>query len=71
MYNVLFNIEQYIISSSFKCPFNKEVNGCALHEIRSISDIRKRMEHIEDMTDEEKLGVYLGHKKCLRKRENK
>ena len=65
---LFFGIEDFILYTSFECPFKKALDTCALKGIREIEDLDERAQYIKGLTEKEKKQIYSYHKNCIAER---
>ena len=65
---LFFGIDDFILYTSFRCPFKQETDFCVFKNIRKISDIDNRAEYIRNLSDNDKKQIYRHHKNCIANR---
>jgi len=65
---LFFGIDDFILYTSFRCPFKNEINSCIFKNIREKNNIDERAEYIKNLSDNNKKQIYRHHKNCISNR---
>jgi hypothetical protein len=66
---LFFGMEDFILYTSFRCPFKQELDTCVFKNIRNLSNLDERAEYIKNLSDKNKKEIYRHHKNCIAERE--